>query len=522
MRPPELMDGSHHFLFRIQTNQHKEFQMIESTNPLTNNTYSLKTGSDDKKNIDSFLSNNKKPVVVIQGLGFVGAVMSLVCANAFEKEYAVIGVDLPDTKNYWKIQSINEGVFPLVADDPKIDEYYQSSREKNNFYATYDTYAYSKADVIVVDINLDVDKSSNYKKDIEDYNVNLEGFKKAVYSIGENCKPDVLILIETTVPPGTCDKVAHPILKSCLRSRGLPTDQLRLGHSYERVMPGPGYIDSIQNFFRVYSGIDERSADATELFLKTIIRTDCYPLTRLATTTATEMAKVLENSYRAINIAFIVEWSRFAEESGVNLYEIVNAIRKRPTHANMMLPGIGVGGYCLTKDPLLASWARLNLLEGKDTLNFSETAVETNDKMPIYAFDFLTHKFKNKIEGKNIVFFGVSYRNEIGDTRYTPVETLYNLCRNHGANIKLHDPYLDYWEETKQPIEKELNHLIDSAPDILIISTGHKVYSSDDFFRSLLLVEPTFIYDTIGIWSNQQIKKLQATHTVKVLGRGDL
>ena len=81
-------------------------------------------------------------------------------------------------------------------------------------------------------------------------------------------------------------------------------------------------------------------------------------MTRLSSTNSTEMAKVLENSYRAMNISFITEWSRFAEESGVNLYEVIGAIRMRPTHTNIMFPGIGVGGYCLTKDPLLASWSK--------------------------------------------------------------------------------------------------------------------------------------------------------------------
>jgi UDP-N-acetyl-D-mannosaminuronate dehydrogenase len=122
-------------------------------------------------------------------------------------------------------------------------------------------------------------------------------------------------------------------------------------------MPGPEYIESIRSFPRVYSGIDARSAGDIEPFLKTIIDTEACELTRLENTNATEMAKVLENSYRAMNIAFAVEWSRFAEEAGVNLYEIVNAIRIRKTHSNLMYPGIGVGGYCLTKDPLLASWA---------------------------------------------------------------------------------------------------------------------------------------------------------------------
>ena len=114
-------------------------------------------------------------------------------------------------------------------------------------------------------------------------------------------------------------------------------------------MPGPNYIDSIKNFYSVYSGIDKISAIETRKLFKTIISTKKYPLTRLVNTNATEMAKVLENSYRAMNIAFIVEWSRFAEESNVNLYEVVDAIRMRPTHSNIMYPGIGVGGYCCNK-----------------------------------------------------------------------------------------------------------------------------------------------------------------------------
>ena len=188
-------------------------------------------------------------------------------------------------------------------------------------------------------------------------------------------------------------------------------------------MPETNYIDSIQNFYRVFSGIDEKSSLATEKFLKTIIKTDQYPLTKLHSTTSTEMAKVLENSFRAMNIAFVVEWTRFAEEAGVNFYQIIDAIKMRPTHKNIMYPGIGVGGYCLTKDPLLASWSRKELFNGLDILSQSEEGVKINDKMPIYAFNF----FKNQVKIldykiNNIALFGVSYRGDVGDTRFSPVE----------------------------------------------------------------------------------------------------
>jgi nucleotide sugar dehydrogenase len=274
--------------------------------------------------------------------------MSLVCANAVAKDYAVIGIDLPSKDTYWKIKSINEGVFPLIANDPKIEEFFENTKNKGNFLATYDPLAYSYADVVIVDVNLDVQKKSYTSHMLKDFDVNLGGFKSAIATIGKNCKEDVMVLVETTVPPGSCANVVKPILEEELLKRGLSIKEYILGHSYERVMPGPEYIESIRSFPRVYSGIDARSAGDIETFLKTIIDTEACELTRLENTNATEMAKVLENSYRAMNIAFAVEWSRFAEEAGVNLYEIVNAIRIRKTHSNLMYPGIGVGGYCPT------------------------------------------------------------------------------------------------------------------------------------------------------------------------------
>ena len=231
-----------------------------SENPISKKKYFIPDKIDDKANIDSFLSNHvDKKVIVVQGLGFVGAVMSLVCANSKSDEYAVIGIDLPNKNNYWKIASINEGIFPVIASDPKIDLYFNKAIKKKNFYATYDPYVYSKADFIIIDINLDVEKKSSLDGNLINFDVDLTYFKKAIQSIGEFCKEDCLILVETTVPPGTCKKIIKPIIDSCFIKRNLNINKYKLGHSYERVMPGPDYINSIQNFYRVFSGIDHKS-----------------------------------------------------------------------------------------------------------------------------------------------------------------------------------------------------------------------------------------------------------------------
>ena len=322
------------------------------------------------------------------------------------------------------------------------------------------------------------------------------------------------------MPPGTCQKIVKPIIDQAIAARNLDNSQWKLGHSYERVMPGPQYIDSIQNFYRVYSGINEESAQAIETFLRTVISTKEYPLTRLGNTNATEMAKVLENSFRAMNIAFMVEWTRYAEEAGVNIYEVVNAIRMRPTHKNIMLPGMGVGGYCLTKDPLLASWAKQNLFGGTN-LNQSERGVTINDKMPVYAFEYLNKSFTD-LRDKTVLLLGVSYRHDVGDTRYTPVEIFYNCLERAGAKILLHDPHVPYWEEKKLHIESDYKKQLDLNPDVIVISTGHNVYKSAEFKEILQNTNFELLYDTIGIYSNEDIKLFSSQHKVKVLGRGDI
>ena len=233
------------------------------------------------------------------------------------------------------------------------------------------------------------------------------------------------------------------------------------------------------------------------------------------------MAKVLENSYRATNIAFAVEWSRFAEEAGVNMYEIVNAIRIRKTHSNLMYPGIGVGGYCLTKDPLLASWSRKNFFNSHSDLRMSVDSVSINDRMPRYAYERL-RKVYGDLKNKNILLLGISYRGDVGDTRYTPVEPLYKLLKEDGSNVQLHDPYISYWEEQKCEVETNLDSAFNEGLDIIIISTGHSLYKNNDTLSRIMNLNDLMIYDTVGLFSKEQIEELMTKNTLSVLGRGDI
>jgi nucleotide sugar dehydrogenase len=495
-----------------------------SINPMTGMSYPLPGDGDDRQGIEDFLSRNHgKPVVVVQGLGFVGSAMSIVCANALTCDYAVLGVDLATPDSYWKIRSINEGTLPLKSSDPKMSTYFDRAQEKGCLYATFDEHAYARADVIIVDVNLDVQKKVGGNQGLLEYDVDIEPFSRAIRAIGRNCKENVLVLVETTVPPGTCENVVKSILVEELSARDLPTDKFKLGHSYERVMPGPQYIDSIQNFYRVYAGIDEASADATETFLKTIIHTNEYPLSRLARTNATEMAKVLENSYRAMNIAFMVEWSRFAEEAGVNLYEVVNAIRMRDTHNNMMFPGIGVGGYCLTKDPLLASWARQRIFDSNEELTQSVQGVYINDQMPQFAFEYLKQQVgSKKLSDSKVLLLGVSYRGDVGDTRYSPVEPFCKLLIDAGSDVRLHDYFVDNWRELGMTVETELENALAGGFDILVISAGHSGYRQNkQLLTALSECSNCLVFDAIGLLSGNELEEIRRNNRALVLGRGD-
>jgi UDP-N-acetyl-D-glucosamine dehydrogenase len=296
--------------------------------------------------------------------------------------------------------------------------------------------------------------------------------------------------------------------------------KFKIGHSYERVMPGPGYIDSIQNFYRVYSGINEESANAVEIFLKTIISTDKYPLTRLGNTTATEMAKVLENSFRAMNIAFIQEWTEFAESAGVNLYEVIDAIRMRSTHKNIMRPGLGVGGYCLTKDPLLASWASQYFFAA-NKLPQSEKAVKINDAMPLHSYKLIEKQFIGKLKSKKILILGISYLQDVGDTRFTPVEQLYRKLLESHAKVTLHDPFVSDWQEFSVKTQND-EYILNKEYDAVIIGTPHSKYLNGGFLDEILSRQkPLVVFDSHGCVSLNTRKKF-LNHSFKIIGRGDV
>jgi len=454
-----------------------------------------------------------RPVVCIQGLGHVGSAMAAAVASAKDQKgqpyYNVIGIDLDTTK----IDAINAGKLPVACTDEKFAKAVADCSAAGNLIATPNAHAYALASVVVVDVPFDVaDLHGNP-------HLPFDAFRRAIRAIGEFARPGTLVLVETTVPPGTCEHVVGPDLAQCMRERGLPEDALLLAHSYERVMPGPDYFESITRFWRVFAGQTEKAGDAAQAFLENVIATDEYPMTRLQHTTASETAKVLENSYRAVTIAFAEEWGRFAESVGIDLFEIIRAIRVRPTHSNMRQPGFGVGGYCLTKDPLMAKLAARDLfkLNGLD-FPFCTHAVKLNHVMPLVSLDAV-EKQLGDLKGKKILLLGVSYRSDVGDTRYSPSEVFVREAQQRGASVDSHDPLVARWAELGVNLPADI-----PAPknyDAVVFAVNHREYLAIDMKRWLAGATP-FIFDGNCVLSDAQRQgAIDAGCVVKSIGRGE-
>ncbi len=457
------------------------------------------------------------PVVCVQGLGFVGLAMATAVATARDDDglpcFNVIGVDLPTVEGAAKVEAVNAGRMPIAVGDRALSAAFRQAVEQTNLVASTDECCYSLAAVAIVDIPLDV------VRDGDTTSVRLEEFRAAIRALGRHLPPGSLVIVETTVAPGTTAKVVVPELEDALADRGLPPDAVMVAHSYERVMPGPQYLESIVNLPRCYAGHTPAAADACEGFLSKVIDTKTSPLTRLESTTACETGKILENSYRAMTIAFMEEWGRFAEAVGIDLFEVIDAIRRRPTHSNMRHPGFGVGGYCLTKDPLLAAIGAREFF-GRPDLDFpfSTAAMSVNEAMPLVTLDQL-ESLLGGLAGRSLVLMGVSYGPDVGDTRFSPSETFVREARSRAATVTPHDPLVRYWPELGLHLPSELPSL--SEVDAVVFAVRHPQYLELELESWFGGARP-LVFDANDVLSEAQRALLvERGCRVRSIGRGE-
>lgn len=455
------------------------------------------------------------PLVCVQGLGFAGAATAVAVAAATapsgDPVFRVLGVELPTPAGRERVAAIEAGRFPHANSDLKISAATASCRAAGTLRAGHDPTAYAAADVVIVSVNLDLDRLESTG------NVLMEPFRAAIAQIGDHMKPAALVLVESTVPPGTCRDVVGPILGQRLARRGWDARALRLAHTYERVTPGPEYLDSIIATPRVFGADDELSADAARAFLAQALGADYDRLTALQSTVASETAKLLENSFRAVNIALLDEWSHFAEGLGLNLFEIVDAIRVRSTHRNLREPGLGVGGYCLTKDPLLAAMT-LPAASRREAFPISLAAVQIGQRMPVRAARRLARRLGD-LTGRRVLLLGATYRSGVADTRRSASGLLCAQLLERGAIVEAHDPLIGSWPEVPIPVHATLPP--SSGFDVLIFAVAHDEFRRIDLVEWLGATRP-LVYDCNHVLTEAQIDALgEAGVPLLFIGRAD-
>ena len=425
----------------------------------TGEKFPIPTPSEYKKEFESLKRvvskhrNQGKEIVVVVGVGFVGAVMAAVVADSTDSrdvpDKFVIAMQRPSVRSYWKIPLLNRGIAPVKSEDPEVDAIIERCvKQKKSLCATYTYNALNLADVVVVDVQCDYLKES--LGDCLTGSADMLALETVLGIIAEHILSDTLVLIETTVAPGTTEQVAYPIMKKIFKKRGIESDPL-LAHSYERVMPGKNYVASIRDFWRVCSGVNAQAKQKVTKFLQDVLNTDEYPLTVLDKPIESETAKIIENSYRATILAFMDEWSLFSERNGVDLKKVIDAIKVRPTHSNMMFPGPGIGGYCLPKDGGLGIWAYKHI-HGWDDDIFKVTplAIDINDTRSLHVAQLVRDALRNMarpIAAADILLLGAAYREDVGDTRYSGSEIIVRKLTEMGVEMRVHDPYVKHWWE---------------------------------------------------------------------------
>ena len=219
------------------------------------------------------------------GVGFVGSVMAGVVADSVDPQSGqptkfVIGMQRPSTRSFWKIPYLNRGIAPVEAEDPEVAPLIRRCvLDKKTLLATYTYDVLSLADVVVVDVQCDYHKETF--GDVKQGHADIAALESSLKIIGDKIQPDCLVLIETTVPPGTTEYIAYPIIKKAFQKRGLEASEPLLAHSFERVMPGRNYVASIRDFWRVCSGINDTARERVTQFLSDVLNVDKFPLTVL-------------------------------------------------------------------------------------------------------------------------------------------------------------------------------------------------------------------------------------------------
>jgi UDP-N-acetyl-D-mannosaminuronic acid dehydrogenase len=437
--------------------------------------------------------------IVVIGMGYVGIPAAALFADV--EGIKVTGIQRRSKRSGWKIEYLNEGKCPIGGDEPGLPELIQRVVKNGKFKVTDDFSVCRDADAILIDVQTPVEANHMPR---------YESLKSVCKKIGPFLKQNVLIVIESTVAPGTTEYIAKPILeKSSGKSAG---KDFHLVFSYERVMVGR-LLHNLTNLPRIVGGFTKNSTELGMELYKMIVKSDLYPTDALTA----ELAKVVENTYRDVNVAFANEVALICESLGANVYrvrELVNTLPNDPSNPatnpvrNMHIPGAGVGGHCLPKDPWLLKYGLDNYGKTKFIPNIIVGSREMNDFMPKHMVDLLVHGLREAgtgIKNARVCILGLAFIANSDDTRNTPAVPMYYLLKDRETSAIIHDPHVKGFNEIE--FTNNFNEAINDADAIMIV-TAHKQYYEINLSNLKSVMKHNIIIDGRNVFDAKQCREL--------------
>jgi UDP-N-acetyl-D-mannosaminuronic acid dehydrogenase len=388
---------------------------------------------------------DRTAILGVVGLGYVG--LPVACKFA-EAGFRVIGVDIKPER----VSMIQAGQNPIEGREPGLAELLGKVSKSGQLKATSEYTKICDADVIMVSVETPVG---------EDHKPGFEALRSATTSIGSSMKPGALVIIESTIAPGTIDGLVRPLLEDI---SGLKLNTgFFLGHCPERVMPGK-LLKNIETMPRVCGGSTPETAETMiELYRIIVNEVDLDPTDCLTA----ELVKTTENTYRDVNIAFANEVALICEAVGGDVWKVRDLVNKVPARL-MLEPGVGVGGHCIPKDPwLLANAAD----EAQTPLRIIPTARAINEFMPSHVSALLQDALASigkEISGSRILIMGYAYLADSDDTRNSPSEVLVGKLQGLGAEVLIHDPYVPEYQSDLWDLAIEI--------DAVVVMVRHSQY----------------------------------------------
>jgi UDP-N-acetyl-D-glucosamine dehydrogenase len=401
--------------------------------------------------VQSFLQkvhNNETKIAVI-GLGYVGLPLAVAFAESGLK---IIGIDL----DYYKVDQINRG--QSYVEDIESSQIAQLI-ESGNLSATHRFKAIANVDAIIVCVPTPLTKGKT---------PDMSCITGSMEQISQFLQPGQLVVLESTTYPGTTEELILPLLTQDGYKVG---EDFYLAFSPERIDPGRKDY-TIRKTPKVIGGITPQCLEVAKALYSTVIE----QVVPVSSTRAAEMVKLLENTYRAVNIGLINEIAIICDKLGLNVWEIIDAASTKPYGFNPFYPGPGLGGHCIPIDPQYLAW-KLHTLNYH--FRFIEVAEAINFSMPQYVVNKVTNalnEVRKSIKGSKILILGVAYKANIGDLRESPALDVIELLIEKGAEISYNDPYVPHFkladhEFTSVPWENNLSNF-----DCVLIITNHALY----------------------------------------------